>query len=796
MSNDNLMMLSDLPESFDLNKKRTLEMSAFTEAVDKAMDMSSPKGQKVMSKKEKIAALDQIVAQGLDGLESSQMMRLFSAYRDLAAFDKMISLYDNSVNEDFKKAPMVREQLAVAYRKLPRENNSVAKVLDYYKSIAISKDLIREGYGNGVCFENIGRCCRYIANRSAESESSSAQYHQQALLKKSVQQFETGFLNSLETSVGVQAMHGNIMLGFPERAKETAKVVYLAALRDGAEESNDYFCISAALQAACIAGEDRKTIEHLYNQLEKSFSFSWEIGDIQRDMDRIAKVFPSENIEFVRNSLEKTRQEVIPETLVKQGIEVKTGLIRFNREHDKQRHMTSDPKLRAVLENSYNYRGCGSTFRGSNRVCGNMAFGGQLPDHAVSRKDLRLFTGLIKMTPDQLGVSLDPESGVDPNKPLTEIKDPEVFMKLADQLIRKTFSTENFANSGLHMENNAFQKEKNGESLYDATVKSVLRATGKTIGEKSKTIDSRTNISAIFALGMGDCRHHAQVKQIMFDMWQKEQMNALLGTMYRTALSNRKISSNAPERKEFFGILDTELRSADVQVMLPILMQQGKNDKGETWDLLYKPELTPDGKYIVDPSNAQHSLEEHTLCWLVKRNRNGELTAFGMRDAFYQKLHYEWGNMDVDVSQIKVNENGKPEIPAGIIPASKSSSGKEIQVCQIPTSYNDGKRDSFIKDSIGRDVCLVGIPLDGFATPSDFLKMIKDRNGMFKIMENVLQNDPENKNWKRWLEPQTQKQEKETTVKKKSSLQASIKRTAFVSKDNRQFFDALNKKTR
>ena len=47
-------------------------------------------------------------------------MMLFSAYRDLAAFNKMIDLYKIVENEDFKNAPMVREQLAVAYRKVPR----------------------------------------------------------------------------------------------------------------------------------------------------------------------------------------------------------------------------------------------------------------------------------------------------------------------------------------------------------------------------------------------------------------------------------------------------------------------------------------------------------------------------------------------------------------------------------------------------------------------------------------------------------------------------------------------------
>ena len=59
-----------------------------------------------------------------------------------------------------------------------------------------------------------------------------------------------------------------------------------------------------------------------------------------------------------------------------------------------------------------------------------------------------------------------------------------MFMCVIDQFIRQTFSTENFAESGLHMEDNALQKNEFGESFYDATVKSVSRACGKKIGEK------------------------------------------------------------------------------------------------------------------------------------------------------------------------------------------------------------------------------------------------------------------------------------------------------------------------
>lgn len=725
MEHDNLFSFSDLPQSFDHSRNRTLKRRDFVAAVEDALNGSK------QDRNLKIEKLDAIAAQGLDDLSSAKLMRLYTAYMDLHAFDRMIDLYKAADNKDFKDAPMVREELAVAYRKVRRGGNAlVDKMFDYKTSVQISQDLIDEGHGYGISYENIGRCSRYIAQQSTGFQAE--QYYANSRFA-----LEEGFSRTLESSVGIQAVHANILAGNKDKARELAKVVYLATLRDGAEESNDYFCLSAALQVACISGVGKKEIDHLCERLENIVSQPWELSDVWRDLERIGKEFPSATLNFAQKRLKEVRDHrVIIENLIKaRGIcgDALTAAHNWDK-----RSFTEDPKLRAVIEKSYNYRGCGSAFRGANRISGNMAFGGQLPDHAVSRKDLRLFEGLVSMSPNELGIELPPPpsrtiAGVDMDKPLTDIRDPEAFIQVADRFIRQTFSTENFANSGLHMENNAFEKDpKTGESLYDTTVKSVLQAAGKVIGEKDKGIDSRTNISAIFALGLGDCRHHAQVKQIMFDTWQKKQMDASLRAMSLRVQHGGRVEKHDKDIADFYAVFDTELRTADIQVMMPVKMQQ-KDGK----DQLYKPEHTADGKYVVDEKGKNHSLEEHTLCWLIRKNRSHKLVSFGIRDAFYQQLHYPWAKMDVNPDDIRLDKNGSPIIPAGVIPGDKTSTGKPVPVTQYPAVYNSGKRDSFIKDTTGRDINLVGLPMAGFKTSQDFLKMIKDREGMFKIMAQI-----------------------------------------------------------
>lgn len=756
MKNDRLIEFSDLPASFDRNRALTAEKRVFAAKVAAAVAVTE-EGVKDMNgkpvfrlKREKLSDLDAIVAEGTDKLDSGQIMMLFSAYRDLAAFNKMIDLYKSVENEDFKNAPMVREQLAVAYRKMLRGEKLADKMWDYHQSMDLCFELINEGRATGVAYENIGRCLRYIAQKTEMTDKTAQRKRQKELFEDSTRRLEEGFMGTLESSIGMQAVHNNIALGNTDRARETSKVVYLAALRDGAEESSDYFCVSAALQAACISGQDKRVVDHLCNRLENSIRYRWELEDVYRDMSHISEAFKTTEIADVCERLSGLCATAFPKGR-------KTDAIAFsNRSPKNDRYITDDPKLQAVRDYSYSYRGCGSNFRGTNRIGGNMAFGGQLPDHCVSRKDLKLFTQLVKMTPEQLGVKLDKPVGIIPpdmlmKTPLTDIRDPEVFMTVADAFIRRTFTTENFAGCGLHMEDNALQKNENGESRYDATVKSVLRSCGKKIGQKDANIDTRTNISAIFALGMGDCRHHAQVKQIMFDMWQKQQMNGLLSDMYYQAWQGKTVDDKNWQVQEFYNILDTELRTADVEVRTPVLMEQTTwtdgNGVRKTGDAPYKP-LMRDGKFVPDPNKYPHSLEEHTLCWLIHKDREGHLIKFGLRDAFYQDKHYDWGHKDVDVRGIRVSMNGKPLIPAGKIDGAKTTTGESLVVCQSPTVYNSGKRDSFVKGSVGRDVCLVGVPMAGFETAQDFLKMIKDRKGMARIMEKVLLKDPETKGWK------------------------------------------------
>ena len=787
---DSLQSFEDLSTGFEANREKTEEKRAFSKLVNDAMALTDPanpsKGAKSVAyldksgklqhwseepqpfryrnRKEKLAGLDAVLkSDAFEKAEAAEVMHLFSAYRELGAYDRMVKVYDEAQSKDFVEAPMVKEFLADALRRKKGSSSD-----DLKRSISICRELRSNGEASSLTYLTEGEAQLKLSGQTADA----------------AEIFEAGFEKDKNPILGIKAVQANMNSDQKDKAKELAKVVYLAALRDGVEESKDFYTVSAALQAACIAGEKESVVRHLADRLDVCIKNPAQLQEMKANMAALKKAGVKTGVWEVGNKLADLSKNADKDAR-KGGVIVlgKPKDVRAVGKEGNESLSDRKTKLESVISHSYSYRGCGSDFHGTSRVGGNMEFGGQLPDHSISKKDFELFKGLLGKTASELGVSEEQikkinERGkqqdrdfvpVTAETKLSDIKNPEMFMRVTDAFVRNTFQTADFAKSGLHMEENALAKNEKGESIYDATVKAFERGAGKLKktedGEsfiRDKNIDTRTNISAIFALGLGDCRHHAQVKQIMFDMYQRVQMDAVISDLYKQVKEGNTVDLNGEKAKEFYDVLDTEVRTSDIQVRMPIIMQQkeaikwvkedgkwaerkaaGEDGTAMMQDKAYSPDLDDSGRYKVDPTGRLHNLEDHTLCWIVKKDREGNLQEFGMRDAFYQDKHYHWGHLDVNVDDIKIAKNGHPMIPAGVIPAEHTDKGIPLQVYQVPTVYNTGKRDTVETHSIGTDICFVGIRMSGFKDSDEFLKQINDREGKNKIMAKTLQNDPE-----------------------------------------------------
>ena len=749
-------------------------------------------------------------------MDSSQFMLIFNSYREIGAFQEMIDLYNRCPNKDFTEAPLVQELLGVAYTELnPPQSEKAIEISDKLISGKHSAEI------TGRAYDVKGRALRSLADHAAEPEKTE-------LLKQAASVNETGFKKTLDTSLGLSALHRNIELGNKEQAQALSEIVFLAALRDGAGQlrtaqvdlekvkegekpekvwlaqhsEHDFVLLSTALQAALIAGKGDKEIALLTERLKTFPAKKYELDDLKKSLSEIQKSFPSDQMTAVleivshkqefnaistelkqalkegkdtkaieqrlakfdahdyelnglindldwikqSKSSEKTDEEIAKDPSISAINAVIAGIKEQKKRTPETQKSNNQEKLDALYASTYSYRGLASDFEGASVVSGNMKFGGQLPEHSVAKKDLDLFSGLLEfplsamMPEDALG-KLPKE--ITPETRLVDIKDPELFMQATDAFVRYHFGNDDFAGTGKKLEDNALMRGPDNKlkgtkgsvledgSEYDQTVSGIMHLAGKEKGkDENKGIDSRTNISAIFALGMGDCRHHAQVKQIMFDMWQKKQMDAAL----RTALTASKPQDRQAAMEEFGDIYLTELRSTDVRVNMEVQMEQGSNDKGETWDELYRPVLTPEGKFQKGDHVA--TLEEHTMTVLMKRTPEGYLDYFGLRDAFYQHT-YEWGKQNIDPDKIKVVD-GKPEINVGSLRSEEVATGEQIGISLTPTSYNSGKRDSSVKDSTGDDVCLLGIPMEGFGSAEEFAQMLAQRHYTEEMLKKAL----------------------------------------------------------
>ncbi|MBR7172650.1 MAG: hypothetical protein IKD36_02530 [Clostridia bacterium] len=397
-------------------------------------------------------------------------------------------------------------------------------------------------------------------------------------------------------------------------------------------------------------------------------------------------------------------------------------------------HPTPQEKAAAVMKGSYSYAGTLGNIEEATYVGGNLGYSGQVPDHCITKKDVQLFDSLLqvqmfKLFPlqDPAGSKDDPKNriipkgleGFDVSRKLADLdfeKEMPVFMAAVDGMIRGRFNTTNFAGSKVSMEEQALLTE----SPYNDAFKSILAETGAF----GLNVDgnSLTNIATLFMEGVGDCRHHAQVKQIMFDRWKDGKMNTALDVV-----QSGKGDVDAAMRS--IDVMSrTELRTFDVCIYTNLEMEQGvgfnsKNGTMETWDSTYRPKRRDDdtftlrtpvpkkdekGEPVLDENGQQvmedpmSKLEEHTMCMLVTRDEQGGLTSLRFADAFYQEPGKGSGDYDLSFASgvelagaVQVDDKGKYRFNPGDIFCHENvgkTNGRDIKVSFGPTAYA-GKRD-------------------------------------------------------------------------------------------------------
>ncbi len=639
----------------------------------------------------------------LSDFQSAELMRIYTAFRQQRSFEDMIRMYEESDNRDFTGSQIVQEFYAVACNQTGR----------YSKAIEAAESLLIHGDANGEVYGTLGKAwfkrheiCRdyldhfnpereeeliaaYVENFPEDPNMEDVAGNARKAMALSGEYYEDGFLVAFESYPGINAVYSALEASDFKKARRMARLVHLACLRDGARETMDPLIAGTLMEATCIMGGTKAEVQAA---TEKFLSLDIKETRIQRAVISLEKL---------RTYYHQQGLSVRPFDLALDGLRTVLkhhGKESFNSAAKKPKKPTLTEQLHKI---SSSYRGMASNFLGGHFVQGNFMFGGQLPDHYLTRTDWQQFEKLLDAPIDILIGMHDndrimpvPYKRMIPNTydlhPLTlrDITRPEDFLDFADKIVRRAFGT---GEDGLE------EITSLGHLHYDETVNALLHLSG---AENRKEVDSRTNISVMMGLGLGDCRQHAQAKQILFDAWQKDQMNHWLKEAYTALTIDKDFKLYNDCIAKVRDIESVELRTIDALVQAPVEM------KGK-----YEPVYSKEWKLQLNENGVQSSVENHTLTVLLKHNKKGELESLRFADSFYQN-HYKWGSGDIPLDSLKTDDKGNLVIPAKTIEAIDPKTGETVSVpVQLLPSRYTGKKDIVSRDEHGK-LLLLGLQVE------------------------------------------------------------------------------------
>ena len=666
-----------------------------------------------------------------EAMDRTELMEAFTAFRNLNAFKQMQDLYFQCDNGEFQEAPMVREFLAVSYNKMkPPEPD---------QTILIANRLLADG-------ENPQSKYREYINRSEVYGAIAKAYLLKGDHEKSRENYEKGFYEHFDYYPGINAAYEYIAAGNIEKAKEIAELTYQSCVRDGGLETRDYWCTSTMLESACLIGMDQAHIQKCLDTL-----LSYDIQPFHKDA-----------------TLGALKERVIPalEKLKDKGDQVNTTKMLANIRHvveslEAYKPGATVPQTKAlspkelVFKSSYSSRGISGWE--TEVIAGNAKYGGAVADIAVSRFDRVEFGKLLKMPLVDListlggNVTRLPERIRRENLSLSQITDSSEFIKCAQSLVRENYGNEQKGMEIIDYIGHTANHDLPTEALYSLAAvpdpnqfkdnldvpgdqaPAYIQASRKlyaTEKEKRNSADITTNAIAEFVKGLGDCRHHGQAGlQILFNLWQREQTEKLQREAV-AALDRGNKAEYKVAKDKVNQLLSEELRVFDVDVFAPVEMIQK-----------YKPKR-PVGfptHFIAD--TKVNPVEEHTMTFLVKRDRAGGLEHMRFADAFYQKT-YGWGDGEVNPADIQVSEDGKLQISGGRLKGVDGAKEDSVPVTLKATAYA-GQRTKTNARDLGCLAYELGIPIENFNL-RELLNQRNDINTNLKVLtQSFLSNQTE-----------------------------------------------------
>ncbi len=640
----------------------------------------------------------------IEELTSEELAALFQEFKDLGAFSAMLLLYSQGKGLEFKLSPVVREGVATALHRVGREEDSKS----------FTANLIAQGRTTGQAYGCLGGI--YARQGHAMLEEGKAE-EGMATIDESIGILEDGFEQTLERFPGIYLM-SNLLFkadrladegneseakASVSRATDVARMVYISTLKTGGEWSNDFWTLADMIQTGLLTGEDIEPALREVAHIEDVAS--WQLH------------YP---IEVLKNIIEYTHKH--PELFKDAERLAQTASValsslearfegRVEREPltaDYEGGMNLAQATRTIFNSGFHY-GELNTF-----ISGNIEYGGQLHSHSVSENDVTIARSIL--------AELD----------INQVDDFATFNRTVDAFLRERFLT--FGLEDLKSEDH---------KVYDAQVKAI-----NVMMDVQKGDDSRTNIMVDFWLGRGDCRQHAYIKQLFFDVWKSDRVNRALHRAY-DSLNNGDNERFHACIEEARGLTRVHTLVLDAAVKASIQMHEK-----------YEPVML-DGNLVYDDdaaSNGQENvIEDHTLNVLAVLDDSG-ISDFYLIDSFYQHT-YQFGvsstaradEFGVVLNPLDILHKG---LTGSLLQAQRQGPSGVTEIVEVPTylvptrhAGNRIKRAKQNKDELGHDLRfrgrrIKGLPLNDQGQPDvssyfDFAGLQRIHAGLNKIVEHA-----------------------------------------------------------
>jgi tetratricopeptide (TPR) repeat protein len=580
-----------------------------------------------------VAELDRIAKQTRgQNLPALVRNELIKAYMDMASkkdptpWARIADYWEAAARAypDYKKEEIGREFYLVALNKQGLVDKSIAESERYIADLAgIDRKQLR-GLNIRTVRNHRGRLNGEVLAALGKA------YKLKGDLKESTRYYETGFAVDFEYYPGINAVYNNYSLGNIARAEALAPLVWTACEQAGGLESNDYWNLATQVELALIMGKFDALAKRLPKMLTQATQ-SWEISSTVSNMRDLSSQRKSRGedtraLDFVVDKLGQRVKALdrYQDALKEASVEGNAAVEKVKATHQADSktalaltvqtmgsagiHASSVVETREtrwrrratdrLLKNSGDFR----TATMSHAVGGNVAYGGQIPDAVITRQTVRNARQVLK------------------SWGLTKVEDFEAFKRVVDAKIGDLFDLVG-PDGAMPLE------DLHGPAhvVLDNFAKNRFKiALSKELG------DSRTDLLVTLLLGIGDCRPTNHIPQLLFDVWQRDNVNRHLeGAMDAGIRGDSATQGKGLARARY--LQRTRLLTVSGMIKAPIQMAK-----------LYSPIVDPKtGRLVRSQGKRYHDVENHTFNIVAKFDDNGLLERDGVRfaDAFYRKRY-------------------------------------------------------------------------------------------------------------------------------------------------------------